>query len=111
MEIVRTRAFDRDLRRIGVTASDLAILVRTLAQDPRSGDLIVGLGGLRKIRFGIPSRKLGKSSGGRAIYIVLETDDALVLLAAYAKNEKADLSAEDRKALLKIMEQLESPDD
>lgn len=103
MKIVRTKGFDRDLRRIGATARDFEALVADLIADPGAGDRVVGLRGVRKIRFGIPSRRIGKSGGGRAIYLAIEIRDALVLLMAYAKNEKADLTADDRKALLKIV--------
>ncbi len=64
------------------------------------------MNGVRKVRFGLPSRRIGKSGGGRAIYIVLEVKDALVLLMAYRKNEKSDLTNADRKALLKLVEAL-----
>jgi hypothetical protein len=103
VKIVRTKGFDRDLRRIGATARDFEALVADLIADPEGGDRVVGLRGVRKIRFGFPSRRIGKSGGGRAIYLAIEIQDALVLLMAYAKNEKADLTADDRKALLKIV--------
>ena len=106
MEIVRTRGFDRDLKRIGATALDFDALVADLIAHPEAGDRIVGLRGVRKIRFGLPSRRIGKSGGGRAVYVAIETKDALVLLMAYAKAEKADLSNNDRKALLKIIDAL-----
>ena len=103
VKIIRTRGFDRDLRRIGATARDFDALVADLITNPEAGDHIVGLKGVRKIRFGLPSRRIGKSGGGRAIYLAIATRDALVLLMAYAKNEKADLTADDRKALLRII--------
>jgi hypothetical protein len=106
VEIVRTKGFDRDLARIGATARDFDALVADLVANPEAGDRIVGLRGVRKIRFGLPSRRIGKSGGGRAIYLAIETKDALVLLMAYAKNEMADLSNDDRKALLKIIDVL-----
>lgn len=106
MEIVRTKGFDRDLKRIGATDSDYAALSAALAEDPKAGDPIRGLSGVRKIRFALPSRNIGKSGGARAIYIVLEVEDALILLMAYQKNEKDELSAGDRKALKSIVDEL-----
>lgn len=107
MEIVRTKGFGRDLKRIGATEADFTALLDDLRANPEAGDVIRGLRGLRKIRFALPSRRIGKSGGGRAIYILIEAGDALVLLMAFTKNEKADLTPEDRKALLKIVEALE----
>ncbi|HEX6859779.1 MAG TPA: DNA-binding protein [Caulobacteraceae bacterium] len=108
MKIVRTRPFDRDIRRIGATEQDVAALLAELAANPKAGDVIQGLRGVRKVRFGLPSRRIGKRGGGRAVYYLMVMDDALVLLAAFTKNEKADLSDPDRKGLLKLVEALET---
>lgn len=110
MEIVRTKVFDRDIERIGATEDDIKALENDLASDPKVGDVIKGLDGVRKVRFALPSRNIGKSSGGRAIYLVLEVDEALILITAYQKNEKEDLSSADRKALKKIVQELKGDD-
>jgi hypothetical protein len=106
VEIVRTKPFDRDMRRVGATDADVAALIAELAENPQAGDVIQGLRGVRKVRFGLPSRRIGKRGGGRAVYYVIETADALILLKAYAKNEKADLTDQDRKTLLQIVDEL-----
>jgi hypothetical protein len=66
MKIVRTRRYLKDMKRIGATAIDMASLEQEIAANPTAGDVIQGLGGIRKIRFGIGNR--GKRGGGRAIY-------------------------------------------
>jgi hypothetical protein len=106
VEIVRTSGFDKDVKRLSLTSSDVAALMATLAANPQAGDVIQGLKGVRKVRFGIPSRNIGKSGGGRAIYLVLEVDDMLVLLKAYGKNEQDDLSTAQRREALAIIERL-----
>lgn len=58
------------------------------------------------MRFALPSRNICKSGGALAIYIVLEVEDSLILLMAYQKNEKDELSAGDRKALKSIVDEL-----
>lgn len=107
MEIVRTKGFDRDLKRIGVTDADFDALTVELAQDPKAGDVMQGLRGVRKIRFALPSRNIGKRGGARAIYLALEVRGAIILLKAYGKGEKSDLTPDDRKAILKFIEALE----
>jgi hypothetical protein len=65
-----------------------------LAHNPSVGDLIVGTGGVRKLRWGLEGR--GKRVGARVIYFYHSADTPLFALTAYAKNERADLSQKDR---------------
>ena len=79
-------------------------IVSTLALNPESGALITGTGGFRKVRFGIEGR--GKSGGARVIYFLYNETMPLYLVAVYAKNEKANLTAAEKKDLKKIAEEL-----
>lgn len=103
MRIVRTKRYLKDLKRLGAAAADIAALERAIAFNPEAGDVIPGLGGIRKMRFAIGTR--GKRGGGRVIYFVVLSDDVAVMLFAYAKNEREDLTGEQRKAALAIMEE------
>ena len=71
--------------------------------------MIRGLRGVRKIRFARPGT--GKSGGGRAVYYVALKGGLLAMLTAYPKNEKDDLTPDDRKAILRAIEALVSGDD
>lgn len=104
MEIVRTRRFSKDLRRIGASEADARRLEEEIANNPLVGDLIVGLRGLRKLRFRVGNR--GKSGGGRAIYYALVARETVVLIFAYSKAEQADLTPDQRKAALAMLEEL-----
>jgi hypothetical protein len=104
MRIVRTAPYIRDLRRLKASVDDVEEMERTLAAQPFAGAMIQGLRGVRKARFRIGNR--GKSGGGRAIYYVLTVDNAIVMLAAYAKSKKEDLTPDDRKAILRALEEL-----
>lgn len=104
MQIVRTTTYLKDLKRMGLSASDQAALERAVASNPQAGDVIKGLSGVRKIRFGMAGR--GKRGGGRAIYFLMIAEDAAIMLRAYAKNEQADLSAADRKAINAVLKEL-----
>jgi hypothetical protein len=53
------------------------------------------------VRFGFGGR--GKSGGARIIYLFGGEDLPVFMLAAFAKNEKADLSASERNALGKMV--------
>ncbi|ABS63569.1 RelE-like cytotoxic translational repressor of toxin-antitoxin stability system [Parvibaculum lavamentivorans DS-1] len=72
-------------------------LIAFLAENPEAGDEIVGTGGVRKVRFAAGGK--GKSGGARVIYYYYAENAPLYALMIYDKNEKADLSAADRKAV------------
>jgi hypothetical protein len=76
-------------------------IVDRLAADPTCGVVAPGSGGIRKVRFGFGSR--GKSGGARIIYLFSGVDLPVFVLAAFAKNEKANLSAAERNALGKMV--------
>lgn len=76
---------------------------RKLADCPHMGDVIQGTGGLRKVRVATSGR--GKRGGARVIYYHFVSASQIALLLIYPKNEKDDLSADERKALKRIIEQ------
>lgn len=71
--------------------------VDLIAFNPTCGDLIPGTHGLRKMRIGRSGS--GKRGGARVIYYFYNEDFPAVLMALYAKNEKADLTSRDKKTL------------
>jgi hypothetical protein len=78
-----------------------AAIVDRLAADPNCGVVIPGSGGIRKVRFGFGSR--GKSGGARIIYMFSGESLPVFIMAVFAKNEKANLSAAERNALGKVV--------
>ena len=104
VRIVRTERYVRDLKRIGASNADVASLERAIASDPTCGDVITGLSGIRKFRFGFGGR--GKRGGGRAVYILMMANDTAIMLFAYAKNEQEDLTSDQRKAVLALIKEL-----
>jgi len=77
-------------------------LQAALVTDPKTGDLIKGTGGLRKVRWKLPGG--GKRGGARIIYYWAVSDDQIYMLYGYAKNEQADLTKDQIKALKQIVE-------
>lgn len=81
-----------------MTDADRAELVNHLAANPEAG---VSLGGgQRKLRFARTGQ--GKSGGFRSIHFFRPAAGPVFLLAVFAKNEKANLSAGELAALLKL---------
>lgn len=89
---------------MGASEEDAAALFSEIASNPQAGDVVQGAGGARKIRFAMKGK--GKRGGGRAIYYAFVAEDTAYLLMAYGKNEKADLSADDKMALRDFIAEL-----
>lgn len=79
-------------------------IVTAVSSDAESGDLIQGTGGFRKMRVGRGSS--GKSGGARVVYILRNQSFPVFLVAAYAKNEKANLTKRERNELAKLAESI-----
>lgn len=104
MEIVRTAAFTKALKKLKATAAEIEKLESEIAKNPEAGDVIQGLSGARKIRFAMAGR--GKRGGGRAIYVVIWRAERAYLLFAYSKAVQAELSNSQRAAIAAIIEEI-----
>ncbi|WP_245431272.1 type II toxin-antitoxin system RelE/ParE family toxin [Rhodoplanes roseus] len=87
-----------------LTTDEQAAVVDLIAFDPTCGDLIPGTGGLRKLRVGRSG--IGKRGGARVVYFFHDPQVPIFLLALYAKNEKADLSASERREFAGLTKEL-----
>jgi hypothetical protein len=96
MTVVETERFLKDAQPL-IPESERMELVAFVAANPQSGDLIPETGGVRKLRWSLPGR--GKRGGARVIYYYHSERMPLFLLAAYAKNEKANLSKSEKNAM------------
>ena len=87
-----------------VLHEDFKEFKKALTQNPKMGDVIRGTGGVRKTR--LKSATKGKRGGFRVCYFDDEEREELFLMAIYPKNEKEDLSSDEKKALKKWTERL-----
>src|SRR5689334_24544031 len=87
-----------------LTADEQAAVIDLVAYEPACGDLIPGTGGLRKVRVGRGGS--GKRGGARVIYYFYNAAFPLLLIALYAKNEKADLSAAEKKKFAALVKEI-----
>lgn len=76
-----------------------------LLENYAKGRYIQHTGGCQKIRWAIGNR--GKSGGVRVIYYVVVPKGKIYLLLIYAKNEQANLTAEQRSIVKKLVKKLE----
>ena len=101
--VIETPEFLSAVRKL-ISDQQRALLVDYLAYHPAAGDLIPGTGGVRKLRWSLEGR--GKRGGARVVYFYHDRDVPIFVLTAYAKNERADLSQQDRNDFRKLTELL-----
>jgi hypothetical protein len=101
--VAETAPFQKKIANL-LSIDEKADLVTYLAEYPSSGVLVQGTGGIRKLRW---SRSGSDKSGGiRIIYYYHSEIMPLYLLAAFGKNEKANISAEEKSLLAKSVREL-----
>lgn len=93
VSVVETPEFLTAARKL-MAEDERALLVGYLAYNATAGDLIPGTGGVRKLRWRLEGR--GKRGGARVIYFYHSAGLPLFALTAYAKNERENLSHEDK---------------
>ena len=94
-------SFTKKWQNLGLSEDDLVVLEEILLKDPKIGDVIQGTGGIRKIR--IPVGNIGKRGGARVIYVDIEIKECIYLLDIYAKNEKIDLTQNEKEMLKRLV--------
>lgn len=99
--IVETSVFTRRVQGL-LTSEEYRLLQLQLFARPDIGSIIVGGGGLRKVRW--HARGQGKRSGVRVIYYWAVHQDRLLILFAYVKNEQGELSQDQLKVLRQVVE-------
>lgn len=87
-----------------LTDSERGELITYLSNNPRSGKLISGTGGIRKIRWA--REGIGKRGGVRVIYFYYNEIMPLFILSVFAKNDKINLSKSERNELAHLVKHL-----
>ncbi|NOY57348.1 MAG: type II toxin-antitoxin system RelE/ParE family toxin [Calditrichaeota bacterium] len=80
-------------------------LIFYLSLHPKSGSIIKGTGGIRKLRWGRKGK--GKSGGVRVIYFFHSDEMPLFLLTVFGKSEKDNLSKAEKNELERMVKLLE----
>ena len=101
--VAETEPFQRKAGRL-LTDNEKTELVAYLAMHPNAGVLIQGTGGIRKLRWARSG--MGKSGGVRVIYYFHSVEMPLYLLTLFGKNEKSNVSLEEKNALSKSIKRL-----
>ena len=102
---IHTKVFDRQWESLGCDDDDLSELQKAICDDPKRHPVISGSGGVRKIRIALEGR--GKSGGARVIFGDFPDYGIVYLFASYPKNEKENISSEERRFLKAAMSRIE----
>ncbi len=103
VSVIEFAAYQRHAGEL-LTEAERGAVVDLIAFDPACGDLIPGTGGLRKVRIGLSGS--GKRGGARVIYYFYNENFPVLLLALYAKNEKADMKATEKRKLTGLVAEI-----
>ena len=94
--------FSREITAL-LTDDEYAEMQGTLIVNPAAGALIKDTGGIRKLRWSQRQLGKGKRGGIRVIYYWHVPGSLIYMLLAYAKNERDDLSAAQKKVLAQLV--------
>jgi hypothetical protein len=105
---IESRAFTREIHRVapGLADAVLSSVQSDLLDDPERGDVVPGLGGIRKERTPSPSAGKGKRGGLRYMFLYIRHRSHIHLLAIYGKGERVDLTVAEKKALAALTHQI-----
>lgn len=98
--------FQGDWRSICSDDSDelsLWALEMLIMSDPEGPPIVAGTGGLRKVRFAISGSDQSKSGGVRVCYAYFAEYRIVLMMMAYPKNRKDNLSASDKAGIKKYL--------
>ena len=94
--IVEFAAFSKEAES-ALSSEEKDEFVNFIAQNPETGKIIPGTGGVRKVRW--KSNNKGKSGGIRVIYYFYDEHAPIFLLTAYSKGVQENLTAEQKKQM------------
>lgn len=100
MVFIETPTFTRQITNL-LSDDNYKKLQIELSNHPKKGALIVGGGGIRKIRWSAGNDR-GKSGGIRTIYYYKDEKEQILMLFAYPKNVADSLTDSQTKILREI---------
>jgi hypothetical protein len=108
MVFIETESFTRNLQKSAGKDSDsiLRAIQDDLLANPMRGDIVQGLGGVRKARVADRARHKGKRGGYRYLFFYLARPGHIHLLYLFGKNQQDDLSDEDKRLLRMVVAQI-----
>jgi len=92
----------QDAKDAGLSAEEMVAIIEIISSDPKAGDVMVGTGGARKLRFGVGGT--GKRGGVRTVHYFGGDDVPVFMLAVIKKGDRDNLSKAECNALRKELQ-------
>jgi|WetSurMetagenome_2_1015567.scaffolds.fasta_scaffold732336_1 hypothetical protein len=103
MEFRELKGFTETIEKIA-SDEELLSLQSELVEIPMKGNWFNKPGGARKIRMAVRGR--GKSSRARVIYYFQDRNNAIWMLTAFLKSERADLTQSEIRDIAEIIKEI-----
>jgi len=101
---VYLKNFDDKWNELNLTDDDLILLEDYLSENPDSGNVIQGTGGLRKLRWALPNTS--KSGGARILYLDIVVKEKIYMIDLFTKSEKENLTKAEKNNMKKLVTEL-----
>ena len=95
--VIETPEYLQDAKDAGLSGDAMAAIIQIIASDPKVGDVTVGTGGARKLRFAAGGK--GKRGGVRTVHYFGGDDVPVFMLAVIKKGDRDNLSKAECNAL------------
>ncbi len=102
---IQTPEFSRKWDELEIGDETLRMLEEDIMNHPDKYPIMKGTGGLRKARISLDNNK-GKSGGARVCFVDFVLAETVYFLTVYGKNEKDNLSKEERNNIKKVVESI-----
>lgn len=102
---IQSKQFSKTWDDLGLLDEDLRLLEVDIMKAPKKAPIIPKTGKLRKMRWEYNGK--GKRGGARICYIHFEAQQTIYLMLLYAKNEKEDLTEDEKKQIKAMIDELE----
>jgi hypothetical protein len=103
LRFVELKPFADGWKDLKLTDDDLVALQIMIMLNPTGCPVVDGTGGLRKIRFAPARWRTGKSGAARVSYSYMQEYGTVLLVIAYAKDEKDELTPNEKKAIRSLL--------
>lgn len=98
--------FEKSLRQYKKPDEIIESIESAILQNPNVGAVVAGTGGVRKFRSEDSERNKGKRGGFRILYLDLPHVERTHLLFLYGKNEADNISADGKKIIKGLVEDI-----
>jgi hypothetical protein len=99
LTVVETAPYLRQCKG-NLSAAQRVEVIDMVAADPKCGELIIGTGGVRKVRFASKTGQ-GKSGGARVIYFYHNETIPVFLVGVFGKGQRANINDAEKRAFRK----------